>query len=72
MNSASDKSPWLRFAVVTLWAIAFAFVEAMVVYYLRKLFGLRAFSRAWRSEHDQVERHYARRPRMRVFFMKPS
>ena len=40
MNSASDKSPWLRFAVVTLWAIAFAFVEAMVVYYLRKLFGL--------------------------------
>ena len=40
MNSASDKNPWLRFAVVAGWAIAFAFVEAMVVFYLRKLFGL--------------------------------
>jgi hypothetical protein len=40
VSSASDKSPWVRFAVVFVWAVAFAFVEAMVVYYLRKLFGL--------------------------------
>jgi len=40
VSSSSDKSPWLRFAVVAVWAVAFAFVEAMVVYYLRKLFGL--------------------------------
>jgi hypothetical protein len=30
----------VRLAAVTVWAIAFAFVEAMVVFYLRKLFGL--------------------------------
>ncbi len=40
VSSASDKSPWLRFAVVIVWAVAFALVEAMVVYYLRKLFGV--------------------------------
>ncbi len=40
MSVASDKSPWVRFAVVAVWAIAFALVEAMVVFYLRKLFGL--------------------------------
>ena len=40
MSSASDKSPWVRFAVVTLWAVAFACVEAMVVYYIRRLLGL--------------------------------
>jgi len=40
VSSASDKSPWVRAAAVVVWAVAFAFVEAMVVYYLRKLFGL--------------------------------
>ena len=40
VSSASDKSPWVRVAVVVVWAVAFAFVEAMVVYYIRKLFGL--------------------------------
>jgi len=40
MSFASDKSPWVRLAVVAVWAIAFAAVEAMVVYYLRKLFAL--------------------------------
>jgi hypothetical protein len=36
----SSRSPWPRLAVVAAWAIAFAFVEAAVVYYLRKLFAL--------------------------------
>jgi hypothetical protein len=40
MSVAVDKSPWARFAGVFVWAVAFAFVEAMVVFYLRKLFGL--------------------------------
>ena len=40
VSSASDKSPWVRFAVVVVWAVAFALVEAMVVSYLRKLLGL--------------------------------
>jgi len=33
-------SPWVRLAAVAVWAAAFAVVEAMVVYYLRKLFAL--------------------------------
>ena len=40
MRPASAKNPWTRLAVVAVWAIAFALVEAMVVVYLRKLFGL--------------------------------
>ena len=40
MNAASDKSPWVRLVVVAAWAVAFAFVEAMVVFYLRRLFAL--------------------------------
>jgi len=31
---------WGRLFVVAVWAVAFALVEAMVVYYLRALFGL--------------------------------
>lgn len=31
---------WGRLATVAVWAVAFALVEAMVVYYLRALFGL--------------------------------
>jgi hypothetical protein len=38
MSAAADKNPWVRLAVVAAWAIAFAFVEAMVVFYLRRLF----------------------------------
>ena len=40
MNASSPTSPWTRLAVVAVWAIAFALVEAMVVVYLRRLFGL--------------------------------
>ena len=36
----TSRSPWPRLAIVAAWAVAFALVEAMVVYYLRKLFGL--------------------------------
>jgi hypothetical protein len=41
VSLASDKSPWVRLAAVVAWAVAFAFVEAMVVFYIRRLFGLR-------------------------------
>jgi hypothetical protein len=40
MNAASAKNPWVRLVVVAVWAVAFGLVEAMVVVYLRKLFGL--------------------------------
>jgi hypothetical protein len=40
MTASSPTSPWTRLAVVAVWAIAFALVEAMVVVYLRRLFGL--------------------------------
>ena len=40
MSAAPAKDPWTRLAVVAAWAVAFALVEAMVVVYLRKLFGL--------------------------------
>lgn len=40
MTATPSRNPWTRLAVVAVWAIAFAFVEAMVVVYLRKLFGL--------------------------------
>jgi len=33
-------SPWIRLAVVAAWAVAFAVVEATVVYYLRRIFVL--------------------------------
>jgi len=36
----AGRSPWTRLAVIAVWAIAFALIEAMVVYYLRKLFAL--------------------------------
>ncbi len=40
MSSASHTSPWPRVAAVVVFAVAFALVEAMVVYYLRRLFAL--------------------------------
>ena len=40
MSVPADRGSWIRLATVAVWAIAFAFVEAMVVYYLRKLFAL--------------------------------
>jgi len=40
MSVSADRGSWIRLAAVAVWAIAFAFVEAMVVYYLRKLFAL--------------------------------
>lgn len=38
---AAAKSPWPRLAGVFVFAVAFALVEAMVVVYLREIFGLR-------------------------------
>ena len=42
MSSSPTKSPWPRLVAVAIWAVAFALVEAMVVVYLRKLFGLQS------------------------------
>jgi hypothetical protein len=36
----TTRSPWGRLVVVAVFAVAFAAVEAMVVYYLRKLFAI--------------------------------
>jgi hypothetical protein len=36
----ASRSPWPRLAIVATWAVAFAFVEATVVFYLRKLFAI--------------------------------
>lgn len=38
--TSARTSRWTTAVVVALWAVAFALVEAMVVYYLRKLFAL--------------------------------
>ena len=35
-----SESPWVRLLAVAVFAVAFALVEAMVFYYLRKLFAL--------------------------------
>ena len=40
MGALTGRSSCIRLAVLAVWAIAFALVEAMVVYYLRKLFAL--------------------------------
>ena len=34
MSTSSAKSLWVRLAIVAVWAVAFALVEAMVVVYL--------------------------------------
>ena len=39
MSASSGNSVLVRSVGVCVWAVAFAAVEAMVVYYLRKLFG---------------------------------
>jgi hypothetical protein len=44
MSTSSARSPWIRLAVVAVWAVAFALVEAMVVVYLRRIFALQFHS----------------------------
>jgi hypothetical protein len=53
-GSGSDDV-WVRYAVVCAWAAAFAVVEAMVVYYLRKLFGIQ-----FRLEFAPADFHFPR------------
>jgi hypothetical protein len=55
MSAVSGKSPWVRFAAVVVWAAAFAAVEAMVVYYLRKLFGVQ-----YRLQFAPADFHFPR------------
>jgi hypothetical protein len=40
MSTPSTRSVWVRLAIVAVWAIAFALVEATVVVYLRRIFAL--------------------------------
>jgi hypothetical protein len=51
------RSPWGRLVVVAIFAVAFALVEAMVVYYLRKLFALNA-AQAFTQGHFHFPRAY--------------
>jgi hypothetical protein len=48
---------WLRFAVVVAWAVAFAFVEAMVVFYIRRLFALQYHVR-FAGSYSQAGFHF--------------
>lgn len=57
MSAASAKNPWARLAVVAVWAVAFALVEATVVFYLRKLFGLQ-YGLAFVPRHFHYPRAY--------------
>jgi len=57
MTAPPSKSPWPRLAAVAAWAIAFALVEAMVVVYLRKLFGLQ-YGLAFTPRHFHYPRAY--------------
>lgn len=55
MSSRTVSGVWVRFAVVCAWAVAFALVEAMVVYYLRKLFAVQ-----YRLEFTPADFHFPR------------
>jgi hypothetical protein len=55
MRSSSGSSVWVRVAVVCVWAVAFAAVEAMVVFYLRKLFALE-----YRMQYTPADFHFPR------------
>jgi hypothetical protein len=54
-GARTSRSSWIRLAVVAAWAIAFALVEAMVVFYLRKLFALQ-----YGLDFTAVDFHYPR------------
>ncbi len=51
------RSPWGRLVVVAAFALTFALVEAMVVYYLRKLFALQ-YSATFTEGHFQFPPTY--------------
>jgi hypothetical protein len=48
---------WLRLVVVVVWAAAFAFVEAMVVFYIRRLFALQ-FGASLTSRYTPTDFHF--------------
>ncbi len=60
----SRSSPWARLAVVTIYAAAMALVEAMVVYYLRRLFALQ-YSAVFTAGHFSFPRAYLRHEQLR-------
>ena len=53
MSASSGNSVWVRSVGICVWAVAFAAVEAMVVYYLRKLFGFQ-----YRLEYTPADFHF--------------
>jgi hypothetical protein len=57
MSTSSAQSPSTRLAAVAIWAIAFALVEAMVVVYLRRLFGLQ-YHLTFAPRHFHYPREY--------------
>jgi len=57
-------SPWTRLAVVTLYAAAMALVEAMVVYYLRRLFA-EQYATVFSARHFSFPRAYLRHEQVR-------
>jgi hypothetical protein len=51
------RSPWGRLVVVAVFAVAFAAIEAMVVYYLRKLFTIE-FAAQFTQTRFHFPKHY--------------
>jgi hypothetical protein len=60
----SGSSRWTRLAVVAVYAVAMAVVEAMVVYYLRRLFALQ-YSAAFTASHFSFPAAYLRHEQVR-------
>ena len=58
------SSPWTRLAVVAIYAAAMALVEAMVVYYLRRLFALQ-YSAVFTAGRFSFPRAYLRHEQLR-------
>ena len=54
---AAREQLWLRLAVVAVWAVAFALVEAMVVFYIRRLFALE-FSLRFSTQYTPDAFHF--------------
>ena len=59
-----DPSRWTRLAVVALYAAAMALVEAMVVYYLRRLFALQ-YAAVFSAGRFSFPRDYLRHEQVR-------
>ena len=66
VSTSAARSPWPRLAGVVVFAVAFALVEAMVVVYLREIFGLKQAVR-FTPRHFYFPHSYLYREQAREF-----